>query len=213
MIIHAISDLHGYAPEMPGGDLLIIAGDCTARDTMTQWDAFCAYLGGLSYDTIVLVAGNHDGMLFHSRKTFPWPDNVVYLQDAMLMLDGITIYGMPWTPTYGDWHFMADYKEMEKHCAKIPPGIDILVTHGPACGILDYIPDAYDGHIRHAGCMALKHELLDHARPKTHIFGHVHECGGQSCISNGIDYYNVSCCDRNYECVRGHTEINGYRNA
>lgn len=33
MIIDCISDLHGYYPELGGGDLLIVAGDLTARDT------------------------------------------------------------------------------------------------------------------------------------------------------------------------------------
>ena len=32
MIIDCISDLHGYYPELEGGDLLIVAGDLTARD-------------------------------------------------------------------------------------------------------------------------------------------------------------------------------------
>ena len=32
MIIDCISDLHGFFPKLEGGDLLIIAGDLTARD-------------------------------------------------------------------------------------------------------------------------------------------------------------------------------------
>ncbi len=31
MIIDCISDLHGYYPKLEGGDLLIVAGDLTAR--------------------------------------------------------------------------------------------------------------------------------------------------------------------------------------
>jgi len=32
MEITCVSDLHGYYPELPGGDLLIVAGDLIARD-------------------------------------------------------------------------------------------------------------------------------------------------------------------------------------
>jgi Icc-related predicted phosphoesterase len=36
MIIDCISDLHGAQPKLEGGDLLIVAGDLTARDTEQQ---------------------------------------------------------------------------------------------------------------------------------------------------------------------------------
>jgi len=33
MIIDCISDLHGYTPSLSGGDVIIVAGDLTAKDT------------------------------------------------------------------------------------------------------------------------------------------------------------------------------------
>jgi hypothetical protein len=38
MDVTCISDLHGYLPKLEGGDLLIIAGDMTARDTEEEKD-------------------------------------------------------------------------------------------------------------------------------------------------------------------------------
>ena len=49
MIIDFISDLHGYTPKLQGGDLLIIAGDLTGRDTKPEYDRFLAWLNPLPY--------------------------------------------------------------------------------------------------------------------------------------------------------------------
>ncbi len=62
---------------------------------------------------------------------------------------------------------------------KIPLGIDILITHGPANGILDGIPIEYDGTLYHAGSHSLYNWLNYVERPQYHIFGHIHEAYGQ----------------------------------
>ena len=38
--ITCISDLHGFQPSLPGGDLLLIAGDLTARNTFDEYERF-----------------------------------------------------------------------------------------------------------------------------------------------------------------------------
>lgn len=37
MKIDCIADLHGHKPELPGGDVLIIGGDLTARGTEPEY--------------------------------------------------------------------------------------------------------------------------------------------------------------------------------
>ncbi len=60
MIIDCISDLHGHYPKLEGGDLLILAGDYTASDKITQWAEFFNWLKEQPYQNKVLIAGNHD---------------------------------------------------------------------------------------------------------------------------------------------------------
>ena len=56
-----------------------------------------------------------------------------------------------------------------KHWARIPEGLDILITHGPPFGILDGAP----GSQRHDGCPELLEAVLE-AKPMLHVFGHIH---------------------------------------
>jgi len=60
MKVTAISDLHGDRPKLKGGDLLIVAGDLTARDRLTEYQEFCHWLHNQEYDRKIVIAGNHD---------------------------------------------------------------------------------------------------------------------------------------------------------
>ena len=92
-----------------------------------------------------------------------------------------TIYVSPYTPAFGDWAFA--YKPDEdryndrSHAAQdvtsiatnpIPEGVDIVMTHGPAKGILDLCPQG------NVGCGNLR-RALHRVKPKIHCFGHIHE--------------------------------------
>src|ERR1044071_9160006 len=63
MIIDCISDLHGFKPSLQGGDLLIVAGDLTARDTMQEHVDFLWWLDEQPYEKKIYIAGNHDGCI------------------------------------------------------------------------------------------------------------------------------------------------------
>src|SRR5271165_4742918 len=63
MIIDCIADLHGNYPELEGGDLLIVAGDLTKRDSFQEYQEFFKWLLPQKYTRKILIAGNHDNML------------------------------------------------------------------------------------------------------------------------------------------------------
>lgn len=92
MIIDCISDLHGYYPKLEGGDLLIVAGDLTAKDDEEGWLTFERWLYNFNfkYKQIILIAGNHDNSLQsggrHCMRRY-WEkicigSNVTYLCDS-----------------------------------------------------------------------------------------------------------------------------------
>lgn len=197
MIVDCISDLHGYRPELPGGDVLIIGGDCTARDLYPQWIEFFEWLKGLDYKKILLVGGNHDGGLEESLEILKghFPDNLVYLQDSGINIGGRMFYACPWTPKFGHWHFMAPRgsEQLRQQYDLIFDRMDIVITHGPPYGVADLTRDGI-----HAGDEYLL-EIIKDRQPRYHVFGHIHEGAGQTALIGDTIAYNIAYVDRDYQ--------------
>ncbi|XP_037939419.1 metallophosphoesterase domain-containing protein 1 [Teleopsis dalmanni] len=119
--------------------------------------------------------------------------NCIYLEDEMLDIYGVRIYGSPWQPEFCKWAFNVP---RGRACLDkwdlIPEGIDILITHTPPVGHGDLCCSGV-----RAGCVELLTTVQKRVRPKYHVFGHVHE--GYGITSDGrIIYVNASTCDINY---------------
>uniref|UniRef100_A0A8C5BL02 Metallophosphoesterase domain containing 1 n=1 Tax=Gadus morhua TaxID=8049 RepID=A0A8C5BL02_GADMO len=54
---------------------------------------------------------------------------------------------------------------------QIPDSTDILVTHCPPLGFLDWVPKK----MQRVGCMELLNTVQRRVQPKLHVFGHIHE--------------------------------------
>ncbi|XP_010788446.1 metallophosphoesterase domain-containing protein 1-like [Notothenia coriiceps] len=54
---------------------------------------------------------------------------------------------------------------------QIPDNTDILVTHCPPLGFLDWVPKK----MQRVGCMELLNTVQRRVQPKFHVFGHIHE--------------------------------------
>ncbi len=222
MIIDCISDLHGFYPHLDGGDLLIIAGDLTAKDTIEQHSDFKKWLYVQKYTKKIVVAGNHDndfiGLSSHpyifssyNTKTGKQISYAEYLCDSVTEFEGLKIWGSPWTKTFPGMNpkckaftFNTEDELYDKF-VQIPLGLDILITHGPAYGILDGVP-IEDGTLHHCGSKALYNWLKYVERPRYHIFGHIHEAYGQeeyfpTYLDNMMQSINCSHVDGKYRPV------------
>jgi len=99
--------------------------------------------------------------------------NWTVLNDRSAVIDGLNIYGSPWTLEYKTWAFMKPPGEkMREVWSMIPENTDILITHGPPYGIMDTNEDGV-----HCGCEELL-KAVQRIKPKLHVFGHIHESYG-----------------------------------
>lgn len=199
MKIVCISDTHlrhrSYPIDVPECDLLIHSGDALSQGTEAELRQFAPWFDGLKAQNKIFVAGNHDWIFEKdnalARKLLP--KDVIYLQDEQVEVDGLKIYGSPWQPEFCEWAFnLVRGWPLRKKWEAVPAGIDILVTHGPPMGILDF---SHFGN-EHVGCADLRQELC-RIKPKLHCFGHIHGAYGTSRWAQTL-FVNAALCDESY---------------
>jgi len=181
---------------IPDGDLLLHTGDMTNSGSKQEIKQVNDWLGSLPHKHKVIIAGNHD-FLFENNNADARAliTNAHYLQDSMVEIDKVKIYGSPWQPWFYDWAFnLRRGQPLRNVWSKIPAGIDILMTHGPPFGVLDYVTRA-----ERVGCEDLINELF-RVKPKLHVFGHIHESYGET-FQHGIHFVNASMCSVNHRSL------------
>lgn len=202
LIIDCISDLHGFYPKLEGGDLLIVAGDLTARDEIRQYVHFTDWLSIQPYKLKIVIGGNHDG---HTDFFYPPKHkDMIYLQDSGTEFEGLKIWGSPWTPPFCNWHFMLPPEEIKEKWDLIPGDTDILITHGPPYGVLDKVDISSKGDkFKHAGCKELMKQVVGgRLSLKLHVFGHVHEGYGMVKFEkDNTIFVNASHVNQDYKPV------------
>ena len=150
-----ISDTHTKHDKLngflPGGDLLLCAGDISSRGYITELENFFKWFNGIdNYDTKVFIAGNHDfGFQDENEKIkglLTGYKTIDYLQDERMDLfdeedQQLVIYGSPWQPEFHNWAFnLPRGEKIKEKWDLIPNDVDILITHGPPFSKLDYVP-------------------------------------------------------------------------
>ncbi len=185
----------------PEGDILVHAGDFTMLGKPDKIAEFGNWLRDSVFNAAIIVAGNHD-ILFQkepqkARKLLLKHDKIHYLEDGGCTIDGISFYGSPWQPEFSHgWAFtLATEEELSNKWRRVPSNVQILVTHGPPAGILDFTVDG-----RHAGSTSLLTEIIQRVKPRLHLFGHIHE-GYGICDNKQTKFLSASICNANYEPI------------
>jgi predicted phosphodiesterase len=207
--ITLLSDTHNkhkqITDDLPGGELILHAGDMTSMGYTRELKEFFKWYEGLSnYDHKVFIAGNHDwGFQDNSNgiktllEDYPFID---YLEDNMYVLGddyqtAIKIWGSPWQPEFYNWAFNLprNGEELKNKWDMIPMNTDILITHGPAWG---YVDDVEGRRGQHLGCELLA-ERIKVVKPKIHLCGHIHTGNGYM-FDGDTHYINAAVLNERY---------------
>lgn len=215
-----ISDTHGHHDQLKlpeGVDLIIHSGDATNyRDPYKnehEMHKFLTWFHKLPVKNKVFVPGNHDtsvemGLITRDQIKDLGIQlclmNTVVFQD----LNNLKIWGSPYVPRYGDWSYMKPRSEMMKKVwDHIDETADIIVTHTPPKGILDYSDRRiYDPNLNKSitivedcGCLSLM-KTIAKIEPKLNCFGHIHSsraihnAGTRTVSGLNTIFSNAACC-------------------
>ena len=228
MKIVALSDQHGFLPDIERCDLLIIAGDICpdrigeslARHNPARQKAWFdrhvrPWLATSRAAHKILTWGNHDwcGQACSFAEDAPATATSTVLQivvdeavsvPAAAGMRSVSIWASPWSHQFDDWAFMKPRADLAEIYAAIPARVDILVSHEPPFGLGDCcrLPS---GDVAHVGSRELL-AAIERVRPRLVICGHLHEGHGRFDF-NGSAIYNVSIVNEDYELVRSPTVI------
>lgn len=227
MKLGLFSDTHTYhkylqIKEEDNIDVLICCGDFTSTGKKYEVDDFIGWFKEQPSKYKILIAGNHE-ITFDSNKllygdvwvkdaiaNFTSNPNNYYLENSCIEIDNVKFFGSPITPWfYGDrWAFNQHRGNPIKQVWElIPLDTDVVITHGPPKGILDWVK--YTGE--HVGCKDLLNKIYE-VKPKVCTFGHIHYDHGLKYDSNieirdNVTFINASICNDRYDPVNPLTII------
>ncbi len=209
MKIWFISDTHTRHAglKVPDVDMVIHCGDESNHGNPWLNEAesrnFFSWYRQLPIPHKIFVPGNHSTAI---EQGLIRPENypeVQFLIHQETKVEGITIFGSPYTPRFFDWAYMKARNKLDVVWASIPDDIDILITHGPPKGILDLTKDIKTKELVQVGCSALRRHVDGRIKPRIHAFGHLHDEAGISNYGHftrgTTQFINAACCDLRIE--------------
>jgi Icc-related predicted phosphoesterase len=194
----ATSDVHGCWDELVSSlepaDVFIAAGDLT-EGTASEFRVLLRYMEFMKYRHKIVIGGNHDehfesGSSLATIKEQFKNAGVTYLchepHTITINNHSVKVFGSPYTLSFSKMAFEKNESELGLLYQDIPHNLDILISHGPANGILDKNRNGWE-----CGSVALK-DALKEKQPKVHVFGHIHDSYGAIFHPKGLLSINVS---------------------
>ena len=188
-ILH-ISDTHNshkLLENLPTADIIVHSGDASFSGSDNEVLDFLNWFCDLDYAHKIFVAGNHDDCLY-GEQIEGLPDNCHYLCYSGVEIENVKFWGVPL--------FMGDALKggrTEQIMKQIPHDINVLITHSPPFGILDF-----DDNINY-GCRDLLN-VVEQINPRYHLFGHIHNANGIKKI-NKTTFVNSAIMNGQYELI------------
>ena len=211
MKITFISDTHSkhnqVTSSLPGGDVLIHAGDISNKGYRNEIQDFIKWFSTIeNYTHKIFIAGNHDfgcqDEVLAVEELLRLNPGSEYLYDDLFLIgkdeddydDMVKVWGSPWQPEFYNWAFNLPRQgaELKEVWNMIPSDVDILITHGPPHGHLDYV----DYSKQNVGCELLR-DRINIIKPKIHVFGHIHSSYGYK-FDGTTHFFNAAVLDERY---------------
>jgi Icc-related predicted phosphoesterase len=200
--ITCLSDTHGQHNSKKlnkwlaenSGDILIFAGDLQ----LNQYDDgknFLSWMNDLSYKYKLMTFGNHDcnfQIIIDESKKYK---NLFVLNHEFINIEGINIFGSPYSLPFLNWWFMKTESELGELYKLIPDNTNILFTHGCPFGILDKT----EGGVL-TGSKSLLNRIKELKDLKYCISGHIHEQYGKVKYDN-VEFINASLLEEKYRLI------------
>ncbi len=184
MKIWFISDTHTRHANLsvPQADVVIHCGDeaNVRKPWLNKFESvsFFDWFKELEIKTKIFVPGNHSTAFAEGLiKPEEYP-TIRFLVHEATEVEGLHIFGSPYTPLFFNWAYMKLRCELDGTWATIPEQTDILVTHGPPKGILDVTRDWRTKEPIHIGSASLTKHVKQRIKPRIHAFGHLHDEAG-----------------------------------
>lgn len=163
---------HNRLRDLPEADVVVHSGDFCMVGTEQEAIDFMNWFCDLPYRQKIFICGNHDACLYGANIE-GLDSNVHYLCNSGIEIEGIKFYGISM--------FTEDCisDRQNRNYSNIPIDTDVLITHSPAFGILDFDDNIHYG----------SEELLTRLSAlnlRAHLFGHIHANHGITTIGNTI---------------------------
>lgn len=194
-----LSDTHGQHKKVkvPDADVLVHCGDFCTHGRIDDALDFLEWFYTQPHKHKIFISGNHDWVFYRMGPSElsilkSLPENVHYLCESGVEIEGFKFWGSPETPEFLSWAFM--YPRFTKSWEDIPLDTNVLITHGPPHGVLDLVERG-----EHVGCERLAEAVLK-VKPKIHAFGHIHTSPGWVKLKD-TSFINCSVLNDDYQLV------------